>query len=47
MFVKLVYVCCYSGDSDIAVLDDDEVEEVKEKAGTGRGCGHGGCGQGS
>ena len=35
----------YSNDSDIAVLDDDEVEEVKEKAGKGRGCGCGGHGR--
>ena len=41
------FIIFYSDDSYIAVLDDDEVEEVKEKAWTGRGCGHGGHGRGS
>ena len=38
------FIIFYSDNSDIAVLDDDDVEEVKEKAGTGRGHGHGCCG---
>ena len=41
------FIIFYSDDSDIAVLDDDEVGEVKEKAGTRRGHGNGGHGQGS
>ena len=36
------FIIYYSDNSDIAVLDDDDdVGEVKEKAGTGRGHGHG------
>ena len=38
------FIILYSDDSDVTVLDDDKVEEVKETAGRGRGHGHGGHG---
>ena len=41
------FVIFYSDDSDVVVLDEGDVDDVTEKAVTGRGRGHGGHGQGS
>ena len=41
------FVIFYSDNSDVVVLDDGEVDDVKEKAVTGRGLGCGAHGRGS